>query len=81
MPVSLTLGPMSNSAGGSKIYRLVTAAFGLLLLAISIAILVVSDRTVGPILAAAVIGILSIDAIVSVYRNKPSLLSRIGPLP
>jgi len=72
---------MSNSAGGSNMYRLVTAAFGLLFLAISIAILVVSDRTVGPILAAAVIGVLGIDATASAFRNKRSLLSRIGPLP
>jgi len=72
---------MSNSASRSKTYRIVTATFGLLLLAISIAILVVSDRTIGPVLAAAAIGTLGIDAIVSALRNKLSLLSRIGPLP
>lgn len=30
---------------------------------------------------AGVIGILGFDAIVNAFRNKPSLLSRIGPLP
>jgi len=72
---------MSNSASKSKTYRIVTAAFGLLFLAISIAILVVSDRTIGPALAVSAIGTLGIDAIASALRNKLSLLSRIGPLP
>lgn len=48
---------------------------------LAVAIVVVSDRTVGPLLAAAVFSVLGIDAIVSALRNKPSLLSRIGPLP
>lgn len=65
----------------SRVYRVVTAAFGLLFTAISIAILVVSDRTVGPVLVAAVLGVLGVEAIVSAWRSKASLLSRIGPLP
>ncbi len=72
---------MVNSASGSTTYRLVTAAFGLLFAIVGVVIVVVSDRTIGPMLAAAVIGILGVDAIVSSLRNKPSLLSRIGPLP
>jgi hypothetical protein len=48
---------------------------------LAVAIVVVSDRTVGPLLAAAVVSVLGIDAFVSAFRNKPSLLSRIGPLP
>lgn len=34
-----------------------------------------------PLLAAAVIALLGIDAVVSAYRDTRSLLSRIGPLP
>jgi len=65
----------------SRTNRVVTAAFGLLFTVVSIAIVVVSDRTVGPMLAAAVFGILGVEAIISAWRNKASLLSRIGPLP
>lgn len=72
---------MASSKSGSKSYRLVTAAFGLLFALLAIAIIVLSDRTAGPLLASLVIGILGIDALVSAFRGKPSLLSRIGPLP
>ena len=65
----------------SRTNRVVTAAFGLLFTVVSIAIVVVSDRTVGPMLAAAVFDILGVEAIISAWRNKASLLSRIGPLP
>lgn len=61
--------------------RRVTAAFGLFFTAIAVAILVVSERSLGPVVAAAAVGGLGIDALVSAYRNKRSLLSRIGPLP
>ena len=72
---------MKNSSGGSRNYRIVTAVFGLFFVVLAVAIVVVSDHTVGPLLAAAVISVLGIDAIASALRNKPSLLSRIGPLP
>ncbi|WP_372661180.1 hypothetical protein [Hydrogenophaga sp.] len=65
----------------STTYRLVTAAFGALFTLIAIAIVVVSELTVGVALAAVVIGILGLDAVISAYRNAPSLLARIGPLP
>lgn len=55
--------------------------FGLFFVVLAVAIVVVSDRTIGPLLAAAVISVLGIEAIASAFRNKPSLLSRIGPLP
>lgn len=76
-----TLGPMTKTTDSSKTARIVTAAFGLLFAALAVAIIVISDRTIGPLLAAAVVGVLGVDAIASAYRNKPSLLSRIGPLP
>lgn len=66
---------------GSRGYRLITAVVGALFLAIAVAILVVSELTVGPILAAVVLGFLGVDAILGAWRNRPSLLSRIGPLP
>ena len=72
---------MKNGATRSKTYRLVTAAFGALFAAIALAIVVESDRALGPLLLSAVIGLLGVDAVVSAWRNKPSLLSRIGPLP
>ncbi len=75
------LDPMANGPSGSKTYRLVTAALGLLFVAAALAILVVSDRTAGPVLAAVIVGLLGVDAIASAIRKKRSLLSRIGPLP
>jgi hypothetical protein len=72
---------MADGANSSKSYRLVTGAFGLLFAALAVAIVVVSDRTAGPLLAAAVLAVLGIDAIAGAFRNKRSLLSRIGPLP
>jgi hypothetical protein len=72
---------MANDANHSRSYRLVTAAFGALFTVLALAIVVVSDRTVGPLLLAVLLGILGIDAMVGAYRSRPSLLSRIGPLP
>jgi hypothetical protein len=65
----------------SSAYRLVTAAFGLFFTVIAVGILLVSEFTLGSVVAAAIIGFLGIDAIVSAYRKTSSLLSRIGPLP
>lgn len=72
---------MKTGKENSKTFRFVHAAFGLLFAAIAVAIVIVSDRSLGPILAAIVIGILGVDAVASAIRNKQSLLSRIGPLP
>lgn len=72
---------LKKSTAGSSNYKIVTAVFGLFFVVLAVAIVVVSDRTVGPLLAAVVISVLGIDAIASALRNKPSLLSRIGPLP
>ena len=65
----------------SPTYQWVTAAFGVFFTAIAIAILIVSELTIGPVSAALVIGVLGIDAIFSAYRKTSSLLSRIGSLP
>ena len=62
-------------------HRLITAAFGAFFTVVAIILYFVSERTIGPLLAALVLGFVGVNAIVSAYRNKPSLLSRIGPLP
>lgn len=72
---------MKNRSGGSRNYRIITAVFGRFFVVLAVAIVVVSDRSAGPLLAATIISALGIDAIASAFRNKPSLLSRIGPLP
>lgn len=68
---------------GKRSGRWITAAFGLLFVGIAMAILLSSssDNRTGAIAAAAVIGVLGIDALISAARNRRSLLSRIGPLP
>jgi hypothetical protein len=80
-----SLNSMTNTnrpaSAGSMTHRLVTAAFGVLFTVIAIIVLIVSDLTIGPILTAAGLGVLGINAMVSAYRNTRSLLSRIGPLP
>jgi hypothetical protein len=72
---------LKKSTAGSSNYKIVTAVFGLFFVVLAVAIVAVADRTVGPLVAAAVVSVLGIDAIVSASSNKPSLLSRIGPLP
>lgn len=65
----------------STTYRIVTFAFGALFVALSIAVFVVSNRSLGAAIAGIVMGGLGLDAMISAYRSKPSLLARIGPLP
>lgn len=60
---------------------LVTAGFGLLLVAVAVAIAFVADTGWPPYLAAAVIGGLGAEALYSAARRRRSLISRIGPLP
>ncbi len=72
---------MKQGATGSRTHRVVTATFGLMFVAIAVAILVAAERSFGPMLTAVVLGGLGVDAVVSACRNTASLLSRIGPLP
>jgi hypothetical protein len=65
----------------SRVYRIITAVSGLAFLMMAIAILLTTDRSIGPVVAALIIGALGVDAMISAWRNKPALLSRIGPLP
>lgn len=77
--------PMTDTdqtpAKGSIAHRLITAAFGAFFTICAVAVFLLSERTIGPLLAAAGIGLLGVDAMFSAYRGTRSLLSRIGPLP
>ena len=63
--------------------RVVTALFGVFLILLAVAILLLVDRSmiVGGVVAALVLGLLGVDACVSAARDKPALVQRIGPLP
>jgi hypothetical protein len=63
--------------------RWVTAMVGLLFVGLAIAIVCSfeADLSLGALAAAAVIGGLGIDALLSAARKRRSILSRIGPLP
>jgi hypothetical protein len=79
--------PMQKPSGHpqpySRTYRVVTVAFSLLFLILAILIVMLSDSRTrfGSLLAAMLVGGLGLDALICALRNKPSLLSRIGPLP
>jgi hypothetical protein len=75
--------PSSQPQQHSRTHRVVTAAFGLLFLTLGLLIVVTSETPTspGPLLAAMLVGGLGLDALINAIRNKPSLLSRIGPLP
>ncbi|AIE75756.1 MULTISPECIES: hypothetical protein [unclassified Synechocystis] len=78
---------MKKSIGGqltrSKQELVVRAFFGLFFLTLPIAILLLSTPAtrMGSLFAALIIGILGIDELISLCRQRRSLLSRIGPLP
>ncbi len=60
---------------------MVTAVFGAVLVGAAMAIPALSEPTFRSLAAALIIGFLGVEAIVSAYRGRLSLLSRIGPLP
>lgn len=63
--------------------RVAAVLIGALFVSIAVVILVsfLHDLSIGPMLAAMVIGGLGIEALLSAARNRRCLLSRIGPLP
>lgn len=63
--------------------RVAAALIGALFVGVALAILAsfMHDLSIGPVLAAVVIGGLGIEALLSAVRNRRCLLSRIGPLP
>ena len=69
--------------GESTRERVAAVLIGALFVGIALAILAsfMHDLSVGPVLAAVVIGGLGIEALLSAARKRRCLLSRIGPLP
>ncbi len=65
----------------SKIYRIVTCAFGVIFGALALAIVVFAEISLGSLIASVLVGGVGLDAIVCALRNKKSLLAKIGPLP
>lgn len=63
--------------------RVAAAVIGAIFVGIALAILAsfLHDLSVGPVLAAVVIGGLGVEALLSAARKRRCLLSRIGPLP
>ncbi|MEO8839158.1 MAG: hypothetical protein ABI351_10650 [Herbaspirillum sp.] len=58
-----------------------TYAFGIFFLVLGIVIFVVAEFSFGTLMAGVLVGGLGLDAIISAFRNKTSLLAKIGPLP
>jgi hypothetical protein len=73
--------PREHPPSQSKSHRIVTCAFGVLFVALAIAIFFVSEVSLGSLIAGALVGGLGLDAVLSSVRGKRSLLSRLGPLP
>lgn len=73
--------PVRPAGTSSTTYRVFTALLGTVFVGMAVVILVISERSFGPLVATLVIGALGIDAIVSAIRNRLSWLARIGPLP
>ncbi|MEO7243071.1 MAG: hypothetical protein ABIW85_09185 [Variovorax sp.] len=65
----------------ATVHRLVTMGFGILFVAIAVALLIITEPSWRTVLGAIVIGGLGADAVVSAARKKKALLARIGPLP
>jgi hypothetical protein len=66
----------------STVFRWVTAGLGTLFIVCALIIIwTMPDDDVVVIVAAAVIGLLGIEALVSAAENRPSILTRLGPLP
>ncbi len=63
--------------------RTVSVAFGIFFVALAFLVLFVAWDTapLGACIVSLVLAVLGVDGVFSAYRNKRSLLSRIGPLP
>ncbi|GEM_PF-2913521 len=66
-----------------KSERIVTTIFGIFFVILAGVILVAAweSTPIGAVVVALIVGLLGAEAIVSAMRDRPSLLSRIGPLP
>lgn len=72
-----------DSESSTPTRRNISVAFGMLFVAMAVAIVVTSTVPTrrDAIVAALVLGGLGIDQVISAVRGRRSLLSRIGPLP
>jgi len=70
---------MANANSG----RTVTMIFGVCFVVLAVAILVTGwvATPIGAAISALVVGLLGVDAIASARNDRPSIISRIGPLP
>ena len=73
--------PTEHPPTCSSINRIVTGGFGVFFVGLALAILISPEISFGVVIAVIVVGGLGMDAIVSAFRGKTSLLARIGPLP
>lgn len=73
--------PTDYQSSHAKALRTVTYAFGILFVMLGFAIFVVAEFSLGTLIAGILVGGLGLDAIVSAFRNKKSVLASIGPLP
>lgn len=66
-----------------SVHRLVTGAFGILLVVVAVLVASNSHAThrVGALIVAVVLAALGIDAMVAAIRARRAWVSRIGPLP
>ena len=63
--------------------RIVAAVFGVIFIALAVLLLMSVERPIGigTLFASLVVGSLGVDGCLSAFRNKRSLVERIGPLP
>ena len=75
--------PIDPGKQKSRTRRVVTALFGVFLILLAVAVLLLVDRSmiVGGVVAALALGLLGVDACLSAARDKPAFVQRIGPLP
>ncbi|NUZ05376.1 hypothetical protein [Piscinibacter koreensis] len=75
--------PLPSAAPPRRGHRIVIAAFGVFFVGLAGVVLALASAAtlLGSLAAAAVLGLLGVDACVSAWRGRPSLMERIGPLP
>lgn len=72
---------LNKKAEKTKSYQIITALVGLLFVVIAITLVFITDNSIAAVSAEFIIGLLGVDALISAYKKKESLLFRIGPLP
>ncbi len=72
---------LNQKTENKKSYQIITALLGLLFISIAITLVFVSNNSIAAVSAELIIVFLGIDALICAYKNKESLLLRIGPLP